>query len=318
MKKRFLCILLVCLLGITGCGNTKEKRENQDAYRQIGINCMNEGKYEDAIEAFQKALDQSLAKIGEMEIDTCYYKAEAQYLAGKTADAIDTYTALLAYDEKNADAYYLRGTLYLANGQREEAKQDFEAAVKNDKKSYERYVAIATQLRDYGEEEQADAYLADALKLGGKSAEDYTWRGRIYMLCEDYENAQKELEQAKEKESENADLYLGELYEKLGDSKKAEESFDGYIKEHEEDTQALESLADIAMGKENYAKAVSYLELALKVDKPVNEQMLRRKLIQAYEFSGNFAAAKEQMKIYAAAYPQDEEAVREAEFLQSR
>lgn len=311
-------MVLVCLLGITGCTSAKEKRENQDAYRQIGINCLNEGDYDGAIDAFQKALDQSLAKIGDVEIDTCYYKAKAQYLAGKTADAIDTYTALLNYDEKNADAYYLRGELYLANGQREEAKKDFEASIKNDRKSFERYVNVAVQLSDAGEQEQADTYLQEALKLGGKSAEDYTWRGRIYLMQEDYDNAKKELEQAEKKESTEAGLYLGELYEKTGDSKKAEEYFGSYVKNHETDTQALESLADIAMEKEDYDKAVSYLELALKADQPVNAQMLSRKLIQAYEFSGNFAAAKKQMEAYTAAYPGDEEAAREAEFLETR
>lgn len=318
MKKRLLCVILVCLVGMTGCRNTKERRENQDAYRQIGLNCMNEGDYDGAVEAFQKALDQSLARIGEVEIDTCYYKARAQYLAGKTADAIETYTALLNYDDKNADAYYLRGELYLANGQREEAKQDFAAAVKNDRKSYERYVNIAAQLSGAGEQEQADTYLAEALKLGGKNAADYVWRGRIYLLQGDYDNAKKELEEAEKKESTDVALYLGELYEKTGDSKKAEEYFNSYVKEHETDTQALESLADLAIEKEDYTKAASYLELALKAEQPANEQSLRRKLIQAYEFSGNFASAKEQMESYAAAYPEDEEAVREAEFLQTR
>ena len=40
-----------------GCGNSKNK-EDQEAYRQIGINNLEQGKYDDAVDAFQKALDQ--------------------------------------------------------------------------------------------------------------------------------------------------------------------------------------------------------------------------------------------------------------------
>ena len=45
------------------------------------------GNYEDAIKAFQNALNQSLRKVGEKEIDICFYKAQAQYLSGAKDDA---------------------------------------------------------------------------------------------------------------------------------------------------------------------------------------------------------------------------------------
>ena len=35
-----------------GCGNSKNK-EDQEAYRQIGINNLEQGKYDDAVDAFQ-------------------------------------------------------------------------------------------------------------------------------------------------------------------------------------------------------------------------------------------------------------------------
>ena len=306
------------LLGAAGCGDSKEKRENQEAYRQIGINCMAEGEYEKAVEAFQKALDQSLARIGEIEIDTCYYKAEAQYLAGRTEDAIATYGALLAYDDKNAEAYYLRGSLYFSEGQKEDALKDFEDAVKYGADSYEIYVGIAELLTAHGEKENAASYLEKALKISGKSSESNTWRGRIYLMQEDYENAQKELEQALEKEEPDVSLYLGELYEATGEKDKAEEFFTSYVESHTGDTQVLEILADLALGRNDYAKAASYLEQALETGKSANEQSLRRKLIQAYEYSGNFTSAKEQMESYVKDYPDDDEAFRENSFLQTR
>lgn len=79
MKKIwFISLVLAAALLFTACGSS-EPQKKQDAYRQLGIKYMQEGNYEGAVEAFENALDQSGAVIGEEEIDTCYYKAQAQY-----------------------------------------------------------------------------------------------------------------------------------------------------------------------------------------------------------------------------------------------
>ena len=309
--------MLAALLGLAGCGN-KERQENQEAYRQIGLNCMADEDYAGAIEAFDSALGQSLATIDEEELDICYYKAEAQYKAGKTDDAIETYTDLLAYDKKNSDAYYLRGSLYLVQGEKKQALKDFASAVKYDSDNYELYAEISQQLSDNDEKDKASDYLKQALDISGKSAEDYTWRGRIYLMTEDYDKAKEQLEKAIDKDSEDAQLYMGQLYEAQGDDDKAEGCYESYVKNNADNPEVLESLALLAMDKENYDKAISYLEMALKIKDPENEQSLKQNLILAYEYSGDFASAKKEMESYLKDYPKDEKAQREYEFLQTR
>ena len=52
-KKKFTYITALTLLSftlMTGC--TNERKENQTAYRQIGINAMESGDYEGAVDAF--------------------------------------------------------------------------------------------------------------------------------------------------------------------------------------------------------------------------------------------------------------------------
>ena len=63
-------------------GCTNERKENQTAYRQIGINAMESGDYAGAVDAFNSALGQCIGKITENELDICYYKAAAQYAGG--------------------------------------------------------------------------------------------------------------------------------------------------------------------------------------------------------------------------------------------
>lgn len=151
----------ILLVGMAaGCGNSKNK-EDQEAYRQIGINNLEQGKYDDAVDAFQKALDQSLATIGAEELDICYYKAQAQYMAGDTKGALETYTALIDYDKKNADAYYLRGSLYLLEGEDKKALADYASAVENDDANYDLYIQAYSDLTDAGFSDEAKQYLED-------------------------------------------------------------------------------------------------------------------------------------------------------------
>lgn len=300
-----------------GCGNQKAK-ENQEAYRQIGINNLQEGKYEDAVEAFQKALDESLATIGEEELDICYYKAKAQYLAGDTEGALSTYTALVDYDKSNANAYYLRGSLYLLEGDSEKAFSDYTLAVENDNTNYDLYIQIYSDLTDAGYAKQATEYLTQAVQISGKEARDYTMRGKAYALLGEYDKAAEQLDKALESDSTDAILYRAQVYEATGDTQKAQSMYEDYVKTNEDNPAALGSLGGMLLEKGRYDEALHYIQTALAADEVEDEQTLRKNEILAYEYKGDFASAKEKMASYVEDYPEDETALREYQFLQTR
>ena len=78
IKNKFMALTLTVVLTagmLTGCGSG-DKAKDKDAYRQYGINCIENGSYDDAVDAFQKALDQSVGSVGAEELDICYYKAD--------------------------------------------------------------------------------------------------------------------------------------------------------------------------------------------------------------------------------------------------
>ena len=325
-QKRYRRIIATALLTgmglmLTGCG--EEKTENALAYRKIGINAMAEGNYEEAINNFQLALDQSKGQIRNLQLDICMQKAEALYLNEQPEDAIAVCDAVLDYDISYATAYYQRGNLYLQQGDSEKALADYEQAAKYADADYEIYIQLYENLNRAGMKAEGEKYLNKALELKGKGRYYLTNRGYIYYLMGDYENAKEQLLQAvaieqKEGEDDKAELYLAQTAEQLGDEQTAAQYYKAYAENHADDSIVLEELGNMAMEKEDYADACAYYQKGLQTSNPSNEQLLRRGEIAALEQLYEFEQAKEKMAQYVLDYPEDEQAAREYLFLKTR
>lgn len=317
--QKYIAITTAVLLLAGGlCGCTDKDKENQEAYRKIGINNMAEGKYDKAVKSFQKALDISLGEIGAEEIDICYYKAAAQFAKGDYKDAIETYTSLIDYDKKNSEAYYLRGSVYLKQEKEDKALKDYDKAVAAESANYELYTGIYENLLNSGYEEEGKKYLEKALENKAKEAEDYAEQGHIYYLLGDYKQAKTSLDKAIDKNSKSALLYLAEVYNAEDKTEEARALLENYVKDNEKDSEALNTLGMMQMNHENYEDALKYFQLGLKVKDAPNRQELMKNEIAAYEYMGDFTSAKKKMETYLKEYKNDEEAVREYTFLKTR
>lgn len=318
-KKKLTYITALTMLSLTlmtGC--TNERRENQTAYRQIGINAMESGDYAGAVDAFNSALGQCIGKITENELDICYYKAAAQYASSDSEGAVATYTAIIDYDKKAADAYYLRGCVYLKQGNTESAVSDFDAAVQYNSDDYELYANIYENLLAYDMTEKGEEYLNKAFDIKGNSAEDYAWRGRIYYYLGQYDNAMTELNSALDKESVIANLYIAQVYEAQGDSENAEVYYQNYVNSGAADSEAMNSLGEIEMAKGNYSGALTYLQQGIAMENVTNRRELMQNLIICYEYTFDFNSAWNVVQEYVQAYPDDASAQREYIFLKNR
>lgn len=317
--QKYIAVSAVVLLlagSLAGC--TDKDKENQEAYRKIGINSMAEGNYEKAIKSFQKALDTSLGEIGAEEIDICYYKAAAQFAKGDYDDAIKTYTALIDYDKKNGEAYYLRGSVYLNQDKKEKALKDYDKAIAADPTDYELYEGIYENLSNSGYEDEGKQYLEKALENKAKEAEDYAAQGHIYYLLGDYKQAKTNLDKAIDKNSKSALLYLAEVYNAEDKTEEAQALLENYVKDNAKDSKALNTLGMMQMNHENYEDALKYFQLGLEIKDASNRQELMKNEVAAYEYMGDFASAKKKMEAYLKEYQNDEEAVREYTFLKTR
>lgn len=319
IKNKFMALTLTVALTagmLSGCGSS-DKAKDRDAYRQYGINCIENGSYDDAVDAFQKALDQSVGSVGAEELDICYYKAKAQYLSGDVDGAIDTYTAIIDYN-KDSDAYYLRGCIYFAKNDSDKGLKDFKTALSENDDNYELYLGVYETLSKYGMNDQGKEYLDKALKLKAKTADDYMQRGRIYTMLGDYDSAIKSLQKAIDEKLVKANYYMGEAYQKQGDNDSSQKYFKKYLDSGEADSYELMNMGQAQMDNGNYDTAITYFQNALELESVPNKQQITKAMIIAYEYSGDFATAKSKMEEYMKDYPDDEDAAREYQFLETR
>lgn len=316
--KKLVCLTIIAAMTLalcTGCNN--DRKEEQLAHRLEGITLMENEKYEDALVEFQAALDLALGKVGETEMDICFYKAEAQYRTGDTEGAVATYTSIIEFNE-DARAYFLRGNLYYSLNDEENALKDYAAAIEREKKEYELCIGVYESLMAHGKEKEAQDYLNKALEISGNSSHDKMQKGRINYLLGENQAALTLLEEAAKGNEKQAYYYLADIYSQMGDEASAESNMNAYMESGIADSYGLFNIANDELAKGNYDMAIKCLTEALKLEKVPNKQIVTKTLVIAYEQKLDFASALETMKSYVAEYPEDEEAKRELTFLETR
>lgn len=122
-----IAALIVACMTITGLPSLKQAVQNHyqqkaEAYNNIGLELYNQGKYEEAIEYYNKAVELEKHNIEEMDI--CYYnRGRAYYGIGMYEQAIQDYTSALNINERSK-YYSSRSKTYEKIGDMESAYSD--------------------------------------------------------------------------------------------------------------------------------------------------------------------------------------------------
>jgi tetratricopeptide (TPR) repeat protein len=286
--------------------------------KEAGIEAMSTGDYQTAVDQFDRALQLSGGRVNAQVVDICFYKAAAQFNLGETAEAIDTYTAILTYDDSDGSVAFLRGSVYLQEGETDLAMEDYQLALQCSRDDGEMYLRIGENLAASGYTQEARSILEQGLDVTGESGADLMTKGRLYLALGEADQAAALLEQAVEKGTSQANLYLAQAYKTLGRNEEANTLLQDYAKAEDPDSELLAMLGDMEMEEGDYASALEFYRQGLEKDSLTNEQELRRGEISALEYAGNFAEAEEKMQEYLQLYPEDAQALREQVFLQSR
>ena len=294
-----------------------ENENKRLTYRGLGIAHMGMGEYDQAVDDFMNSLKDSNGLVGKLDYDINYYMALAQFKSGDLDAALDTYNAILALDDKQADAHYLRGRIELLKNDKTAALADFDRAVQLKSSDYDLYISIYEALDDAGDKQDGENYINMALQNNGKMT-DYQSGLFSYYLGK-YDEARQSLEAArKNDESDKLVLYLGRSYEALGDMNYAATLYREYLEKDPDSACIYNEEGLMYLKQEEYMKALTAFENGMALNDPSYNQSLMFNEAVTYEYLLDFKKAAVLMKEYIEKYPDDEEAQREYIFLSTR
>lgn len=293
------------------------RENNKRVLRGKGIAYYKMQKYEQAVTAFNKALNMS--ELPGLNLDILYYMGSALTSIGSYDKAIDTYTKIIAKDKKNAGAYGDRASCYRYMGMTEKSMEDYDKAISIDTTNYEYYFGKYDLLAESGKEVDAKNVLSNATEIEAKTEEDKYNLAKIHYYQGDYDLALTELEKSYKNGFNEADYYIGEVYRNKKDYTKAVYYYEEYINSGKVNRSNVYNQAAVCLFKvDDYKKAIKYLELGIKYNDAGTIQTLKKNEIIAYENLGDFNKADEKLKDYLGSYPEDKDAIREAEFIETR
>ncbi len=345
VKKRIGIVGCLAVIGmLTGCGSNHENVEEGmkliealdyegaltqfDEAEQLsenarliargrGIAYMGITDYEQAVVCFQEALLGSDGLVEPIDFDLNYYLAAAYTKNGQYQEAKTVYDAILALRPEEEDAYYLRGSVLLKMNDYENAKCDFDKVVAMDAKNYDRLIDIYQVLNNAGYQEVGQTYLQTALENGESKMNAYD-KGRIYYHMGEYQKAYIALEEAREDGNAESTLYLGMAYEATGDYNYASSVYNSYLSKDSQNAEIYNQLGLCEMAKEDYQKALEAFQAGKQIEGNAMMQTLSFNEIVAYEYLGEYKKAAVLLDSYLKAYPDDEAAKREQQFLLTR
>ena len=308
--------VLVGLMAYMAKAKAQQEAVQQDT-RLLGIACMEQGDYREALEQFAAAYGEKEEKLSNFQIDINLYMAECHQKLEEYDTAMSLYDEILA-QEDNAGAYFQRGTLRLAMGKELAAIEDYNKAAEMEDEEFDLYFAMYDILTYYGKEDAAFDLLSRALEIKAKDTEASYKHGQIYYILGQMDEAIKVLSKIVEDEVE-AEYLLFLSYDSKGDEEKALGHMESFLERSQNGTSTqLYEIGCRMLELKRYEDAEALFEQALGLDKVPNQQEIMKKLVITHEQTMDFAAALEVMEEYVELYPEDEEAYKEYLFLQTR
>ncbi len=301
-----------------GLFQTAEESDDRQAEvaRGRGILSLAQGEYEEAMEYFDAAIAYAGKKQKLFVEDVQLYRAETCLSRGDEEGAEEICLELLE-GTMSGKAELLLGKIALDRGEFEEASEHFTAAAEAEQ-SFDTYLTIYDLYVNVSMEAYGAAYLEQALLLSPADAADYCSQGQVYYNLGDTEQAKSSFARAIDLGNADAVPMLGNLYLENGEIQAARTMYQTYLDEAGRPAIAYNGLALCDLADQDYDAALSNISKGLEEeDADVRESLLLNE-IAAYEYKLDFQTAKTKMAAFLEEYPENEKAVRENIFLQSR
>lgn len=187
--RKLAAALLAVFMLLAGCsGDSKAKH----AFRTTGIEQLNAGDYDSAIQSFDQALAESGRLVGEFETDVLKYRAEAEAGAADYAAAVHTYEVLCQVDQERTEYLYRMSMLHGKMGRLTEALEEYNKAYAQkpeDSEAEQTLLILGQALTEAERFEEAMELYTRAMNGGAVSGELYNRMGVCELEAGDYDQA---------------------------------------------------------------------------------------------------------------------------------
>jgi MtfA peptidase len=167
------------------------RKGTTDAYFTEGIWLMSERRYDDAVAAFDKAIEMA-----PRDTEALIHRALALIKAGQFERGIEGATSAIGLDDNDAMAWRVRATGYLAIAQYGRARADCRRAIELDGKNGEAFRLRGLALAGLGELKEALNDFGRAIHFDADLADTLRARAQTYERLGQFDKAQADREKA--------------------------------------------------------------------------------------------------------------------------
>lgn len=224
-------ILILTGVLLSGCQDSSEKY----TFRETGIEQLDAGNYNEAIQSFDQALEHSDGLVGTFELDVLKYRAEAEYRVGDYEAAAHTYGILMQVDEERPEYLNMRCMLLIQSGQIDQAMEDYQKSYEQNPGNAvteEALLSLGDALTENDRFDEAMELYQQAADDGLQSSELYNRMGLCELEAENYDQALQYFDQGIQvgEEAVLPKLYFNQAaaYEQKLEFAKALELFEQY------------------------------------------------------------------------------------------
>lgn len=271
----------------------KKNQERAEYYIGYGVILNEQGRYEEALEQFEQAHQDTKNSIANANNKQIYYgEAVSYYHLGDYEKGLELCGEALEFSEPSSidsRIYCSRGALQEALGDQEAALESYQKVIELDAENWQAYYRMSAIYQAQGDEDavsQTQSFLETAVQDGVTEA--------LY--------------------------YLGMIALEQGNTKQAKKYLKEYVSQNEGDylVAAYNELAGCAIQEEDLELAREYLEAGMSEAGSEEAKQLWRNQIILLERQGEFGQARQVAEEYLQEYPEDQEIERELRFLRTR
>ena len=291
------------------------KDSDELAYRGIGIMYYEQGKYDEAIEYFNKAIDEVELSVGELETDILEYRGEAEFGAKSYEAAAKTFDTLVKLGVDVSDNNLKAGRANLYMGQEKLAADYFDKALNAASDKVMAYFFIYNAYKECSLMDKGHEFLNRALEVEGTSSLDHLNRGKIYYILGNYPAAITELSYPLADNDPEAALYCAFCYEEQEDYAKACELYLKSLEIKNDPVTANYYACCLSKnGDNNHAWNVVHTAMENFPDCEIMQELKWNEII-LYEKLEMYPSALARLQEYQKAYPDDTQIEAELSFL---